>query len=53
MTNGEKLKAIFPTCETRKPREDIIEVTLDSVIGIPVILDWWNAPYKAENKDNT
>lgn len=45
-TNGDVLKALFPTCETRNPREDIIEITLDGVIGIPVIKDWWDASYK-------
>jgi hypothetical protein len=47
-TNGDVIKKLFSSCETRKPREDVIEITLDGVIGIPVMLDWWDASYKGK-----
>ena len=48
MTNGEKLMETFPSCKTKQPREDIIEITIDGIIGTCVMLDWWNAPYKCK-----
>lgn len=38
MTNGEKLKEIFPSIELYEKSHDAIQINFDSV--------WWNAEYK-------
>lgn len=43
------IKAMFPNVQIREVcRGELIEFTLDSVVGISVTKDWWNAPYKKQ-----
>ena len=52
VTNGDILMTIFPNVQTRKVRNgELVEFTLDGVVGIPVTKEWWNAPYKTESED--
>ena len=44
-TNGDILRALFPTCDCRSPREDIVQITIDGVVGTTVTKYWWESPY--------
>ena len=44
MTNGEKLKEIFPSIELYEKSHDAIQINFDS--------DWWNAEYKEPTTKN-
>lgn len=50
-TNGDILMTIFPNVQTREVcNGELVEFTLDGVVGISVTKEWWNAPYKAESE---
>ena len=49
VTNGDIIKAIFPNVQTREVcNGELVEFTLDGVVGISVTKEWWNALYKTE-----
>lgn len=50
ITNGDMIKAIFPNIDTEQI-EDIIDVYGMSKCRVTYDTDWWNAPYKTENKN--
>jgi len=52
-TNGDVIKALFPSCKTRSENTptNFMEFTLDGVVGYAIEKSWWNAPYKAESED--
>ena len=51
-TNGDMIKAMFSNVQIREVcRSELIEFTLDSVVGTTVTKDWWDAPYKAESEE--
>ena len=50
-TNGHVIEELFPTCKVKNPRTDVIEITLDGVIGgIYVTADWWHSPYRGDER---
>lgn len=52
VTNGDILMTIYPNVQTREVcNGELVEFTLDGVVGISVTKEWWNAPYKAESED--
>ena len=52
VTNGDILMTIFPNVQTREVcNGELVEFTLDGVVGICVSKEWWSAPYKAESED--
>jgi hypothetical protein len=51
-TNGDMIKAMFPNVQIREVcRGELIEFTLDGVVGTTVTKGCWNAPYKRGNKN--
>lgn len=48
MTNGDVIKALFPSSEVRESMDDLVHYTLDGYVGNYTTKDWWNAPYKKE-----
>lgn len=51
MTNGEVIQAVFPYIEVGDtPHTRLIRTDLDGG-SVPLIRDWWDAPYKAERGD--
>ena len=52
VTNGDILMTIFPNVQTREVcNGELVEFTLDGVVGISVTKEWWNAPYKTKSED--
>ena len=52
VTNGDILMTIFPNVQTREVcNGELVEFTLDGVVGISVTKEWWSAPYKTESED--
>lgn len=55
-TNGDMIKAMFPKAiksnyiESSIDFEDYVEIYLGDYL-MRVSYDWWNAPYKADNKN--
>ena len=45
-TNGDMIKAMFPSSEVREIMDDLVHYTLDGYVGNYTTKDWWNAPYK-------
>jgi hypothetical protein len=50
-TNGDMIKAMFPSSEVREIMDDLVHYTLDGYVGAYIPKDWWNAPYKAESEE--
>ena len=48
LTNGDVIKALFPSSEVRESLDDLVHYTLDGYVGNYTTKDWWNAPYKKE-----
>lgn len=49
LTNGDILMTIFSNVQTREVcNGELVEFTLDGVVGISVTKEWWNALYKTE-----
>lgn len=45
-TNGDILMTMFPNAQTREVcNGELIEFTLDGVVGITITKEWWNASY--------
>lgn len=51
MTNGDMIKAMFPSSEVRETMDDLVHYTLDGYVGAYTPKDWWNTPYKKEVKE--
>ena len=52
VTNGDMIKSMFPNVQTREVcNGELVEFTLDGVVGISVTKEWWNAPYKTESEE--
>lgn len=52
-TNGDMIKALYPNCKTWEVDTDMA-VDLPDMLRINLIpLDWWNAPYKRAEHENT
>ena len=50
--NGDILMTIYPNVHTREAcNGELVEFTLDGVVGTSVTKEWWNAPYKSESED--
>ena len=45
-TNGDMIKAMFPSSEVREIMDDLVHYTLDGYVGAYIPKDWWDAPYK-------
>jgi hypothetical protein len=50
VTNGDMIKAVFPSSEVRETMDDLVHYTLDGYVGAYTPKDWWNAPYKRESE---
>ena len=50
-TNGDMIKAMFPSSEVREIMDDLVHYTLDGYVGAYTPKDWWNTPYKKEVKE--
>jgi len=50
-TNGDMIKAVFPSSEVRETMDDLVHYTLDGYVGAYTTKDWWNAAYKAESEE--
>lgn len=48
-TNGDMIKAMFPSSEVREIVDDLVYYTLDGYVGAYIPKKWWNAPYKKVN----
>ena len=49
-TNGDMIKAIFPSSEVREIMDDLVHYTLDGYVGAYIPKDWWNAPYRIDEE---
>ena len=49
-TNGDMIKAMFPSSEVREIMDDLVHYTLDGYVGAYIPKDWWNAPYRIDEE---
>ncbi len=49
-TNGDVIKAMFPSSEVREIMDDLVHYTLDGYVGAYITKDWWNALYRIDEE---
>ena len=49
ITNGDVIKAVFPSAEVTEIIEGTVNISLDT--WTPFSEDWWNSPYKEKQDD--